>query len=165
VKTKKVYSISSAGIIDEMKKILLGKRGVTFVEVIIAAALVVVIVLSLAATNIQSSVFSKRIDFVYTATQIGQRRMDLLKRLGFDQVPSAVETDVRVDADGNMFASGNYVRTTEVDTNFGGNPSLAKVKVIVKRVKIYMDGSISDSGETTFIGQPIVMETLFSNIE
>ncbi|MGB3056707.1 MAG: hypothetical protein WBC16_00910 [Candidatus Omnitrophota bacterium] len=148
-----------------MKKILLGKRGVTFVEVIIAAALVVVIVLSLAATNIQSSVFSKRIDLVYTATQIAQRRMDLLKRLGFDQVPSAVETDVRVDADGNMSASGNYVRTTEVDTNFGGNPSLAKVKVIVKRVKIYMDGSILDSGETTFIGQPIVMETLFSNIE
>ncbi|MGB2879330.1 MAG: hypothetical protein WBD24_04070 [Candidatus Omnitrophota bacterium] len=148
-----------------MKKILLGKKGVTFVEVIIAAALVVVIVLSLAATNIQSSVFSKRIDLVYTATQIAQRRMDLLKRLGFDQVPSAVETDVRVDADGNMSASGNYVRTTEVDTNFGGNPSLAKVKVIVKRVKIYMDGSISDSGETTFIGQPIVMETLFSNIE
>ena len=124
-----------------------------------------VIVLSLVATDTQSSIFAKRIDLVYTATQIAQRRMDLLKRLGFDQVPAAVETDVRVGADGNISSTGNYVRTTEVTTSFGGNSSLTKVKVTVKKVKIYMDGSIMDSGEMTFLGQPVVMETLFSDIE
>ena len=146
-------------------KIIFNKKGLTFVEVIVAAALVVVIVLSLVATDTQSSIFAKRIDLVYTATQIAQRRMDLLKRLGFDQVPAAVETDVRVGADGNISSTGNYVRTTEVTTSFGGNSSLTKVKVTVKKVKIYMDGSIMDSGEMTFLGQPVVMETLFSDIE
>ncbi|MGB2662073.1 MAG: hypothetical protein WBD04_06795 [Candidatus Omnitrophota bacterium] len=146
-----------------MKNFLHNPKGMTLVETVVAAALVAVIVLSLVATVVQSSVFARRIDQTYTATYIGQRRIDLLKRLGFDQAPSAVETDVRVDTSGNMAADGLYVRTTEVDTDFGGNPSLSKVKVTVKKVKINIDGTIDDP--PTYLGQPVVMETLFSDAE
>ncbi len=145
-----------------MKNFFRNTHGMTFVEVIVAAALVTVIILSLVATVLQSSVFAKRIDQNYTATYIAQRRIDLLKRLGFDQVSAAGETDVRVDASGNMSSDGLYARTTEVDTNFGGNDSLAKVKVTVKKVKINIDGIIE---EGVYLGQPVIMETLFSDIE
>jgi type II secretory pathway pseudopilin PulG len=139
----------------------------TLIETIVSIVLVIVIILSVMGTMMQSSVFSRRIDQVYTATYIAQRRIDLLKRLGFDQVSAAGETDIRVDASGNASPDGHYVRTTEVTTDYGGNPSLTKVKVAVKRLKIYMDGGVLDpsTGEMTFIGDPIVMETLFSNIE
>ena len=139
----------------------------TLVETIVSVILVIMIILSVMGTMTQSSVFSKRIDQVYVATYITQRRIDLLKRLGFDQVSVAEETDVRVDTSGNVSSSGMYVRTTEVETNYGGNSSLARVKVTVKRVKIYLDGGIldPDTGEVTYLGDPIVMETLFSSVE
>ena len=138
------------------------KRGMTLVEVIVAAALVAVIVLSLIATVLQSSVFAKRIDQNYTATYIGQRRIDLLKRLGFDQVSASAETDVQVDSSGNISSNGRYSRTTEVDAAYGGNDSLAKVKVTVKKMKINIDGIVE---EGVYLGQPVIMETLFSDIE
>jgi hypothetical protein len=139
----------------------------TLVEVIASVALVTIVVVSLGTLSMQSAVFSKRIDIFYTATCLGQRRIDLLKRLGFDQIPSTAETNVRIGADGNISESGNYLRTTEVETNYGGNASLARVKVTVQRVKVYLDGSIldPDTGEMTYMGSPVIMETLFTNIE
>ncbi|MGD2278615.1 MAG: prepilin-type N-terminal cleavage/methylation domain-containing protein [Candidatus Omnitrophota bacterium] len=150
-----------------MKKYFHDKKGLTLVEVLVSVILIAVIIVAMVAAVTQGTVYSKRIEHVYTATYIANRRVDLLKRLGFAQVSSAEETDVRVDADGNMSETGNYVRTTGIDTGYGGNPSLTKVKVTVNRVKVYMDGTINDpvTGEITFMGQPIVMETLFSDIE
>ncbi|MFQ5952878.1 MAG: hypothetical protein ACE5JK_05690 [Candidatus Omnitrophota bacterium] len=146
-----------------MKKHFSDKKGMTLIEVFVSAALIAVIVLSLFVVATQSAVFSRRIEQVYTATYIAQRRIDLLKRLGFDQIPSAAESDVRVGTDGNISGSGHYVRTTEVESDFGGNPSLIKIKITVQRLKINMDGSISDP--VTYLGDPIIMETLYSNIE
>lgn len=142
------------------------KRGMTLIEVIVAAALVALVVVSLFASVTQTSIFSKRIDRVYTASYLAQRRIDMLKRLDFELVQFAEETDVRVDADGNVSLTGTYVRTTEVGTNYNGNPFLLKVKVTVKKANVNTDGSIYDDlGQLTFIGQPIVMETLFCDIE
>jgi type II secretory pathway pseudopilin PulG len=137
-------------------------KGITLAEVIISVVLVALIVGSLIAAVSQSSVFSRRIDMVYTASSLAQRRIDLLKRLNFDQLSSAVETDVRVDARGNYDSGGNYIRTTEVTTDHDGNPYLTKVKVSVKKVKIIMYGGI-ESTET--LGQPVIMEMLFTDAD
>ena len=115
------------------------KRRMTLVEVIVAVALVALVVVSLFASVTQTSVFSKRIDRMYTASYLAQRRIDMLKRLDFELVQFAEETDVSVDADGN---------------------------VTVKKANVNFDGSIYDDlGQLTFIGQPIVMETLFCDVE
>ncbi|MFC1548992.1 prepilin-type N-terminal cleavage/methylation domain-containing protein [Candidatus Omnitrophota bacterium] len=149
-----------------MLSLAYNKKGMTFIEVIVAAALVALVVVSLFAAVTQTSVFSKRIDRVYKASYLAQRRIDMLKRLDFDLVQFSEETDVRVDADGNLSSTGTYVRTTEVDTNYSGNPFLLKVKVTVKKAHVKYDGSIyGDLGQITIIGQPIVMETLFCDVE
>jgi type II secretory pathway pseudopilin PulG len=145
-----------------MRNILKNNRGVTLVEVILSIFLVGVIVASLVAAAAQSSVFSRRIDMTYTASYLAQRRIDMLKRLDFDQVPSAEEENIRIDADGNTDPNGNYLRTTEVEEDYDGNSYLMKVKVSVVKAKVNLDGSISRSQT---LGQPVVMETLFSSVE
>ncbi|MBD3426174.1 MAG: hypothetical protein GF409_02965 [Candidatus Omnitrophica bacterium] len=149
-----------------MNGMLNSSRGMTLIEVVISIALVALVVVSLFAAVTQTSVFSQRIDRVYTASYLAQRRIDMVKRLEFDQLGFAEETDVRVDADGNLASDGHYVRTTEVTENYSGNAFLAKVKVTVQRAKVYMDGSITDdAGQISYIGQPVVMETLFADME
>lgn len=142
-------------------------KGITFVEVVVSIALVLIVVVALIATVTQSSVFSRRIDLVYTASYLAQRRVDMLKRLDFDQLPAAGETDIRIGADGNIDPAGEYVRTTEITPVYASNPYLTKVKVSVNRVKMSLDGSIvyPDTGQITFHGNPIIMETLFSDVE
>ncbi len=150
-----------------MRVSLRNKKGMTLVEAVVSVALIAVVVVSLVAVLTQSSVFSRTVDTAFTASYLAQRRIDVLNRFGFDQLPLAEETDIRIDSDGNIAAEGNYLRTTEVDTDFDDNIYLTKVKVSVKRVKINIDGTIKDpeTGEMTFVGQPIVMETLFADFE
>ncbi|RKY42975.1 MAG: hypothetical protein DRP85_01215 [Candidatus Makaraimicrobium thalassicum] len=142
-------------------------RGITLVEVVMAVALTAIVVVSLGASMTQSSVFSMRIERVYTASYLAQRRIDMLKRLRFDELSGAAETDIRIGADGNIDSNGDYTRTTEITTNFDGNPYLTKIKVTVNKVRINIDGTIRDpgTGEITYMGQPIVMETLFADID
>lgn len=151
----------------KMKNFLKNSRGITLIEIIVAALLVTVVAVSLLAMASQSSVFSRRIDIAYTASYLAQRRIDVLKRLEFDHLPESVETTVQVDVDGTVSSEGEYLRTTEVETDFDGNPYLTKVKVSVQKVKLNIDGSIMDvtSGSSAFMGDAVVMETLFSDIE
>ena len=149
-----------------MRAVFYDQKGMTLVEAIAAAALVLIVAVSMGALATQSAVFSRRVDTVYTASYLAQRRVDLLKRLDFSQISAAEESDVRVNADGNISANGNYLRRTEITPDFSANAHLQKVKVTIKRVKINMDGSILDpeTGEMTFLGEAIVMETLFSDV-
>jgi prepilin-type N-terminal cleavage/methylation domain-containing protein len=149
-----------------MNGMLKSSRGMTLIEVIISIALVALVVVSLFAAVTQTSVFSQRIDRVYTASNLAQRRIDMLKKLDFELVEFAEETDVRIDADGNQDTNGTYVRTTEIETDYNGNPFLLKVKVTVKKANVSIEGNIyDDTGQISFVGQPIVMETLFSDVE
>jgi len=149
----------------KMKNVKL--KGITLVEVIVSISLVAVVVVALAAAVTQSSVFSKSIDIVYTASYLAQRRINVLKRLDFDQISAAEETDIRVNEGGDIDSSGKYIRSTEIITDVGGNSYLTKVKVSVRRVKVNIDGTIINpsSGQMTFLGQPIIMETLFADVE
>jgi type II secretory pathway pseudopilin PulG len=141
-------------------------RGMTLVEVVVAMAVVIAVVVAMTAVTSQSSVFSRSVDAVYTASYLAQRRTDMLQRLEFDQLEEAEEDSVRIGADGNMDANGEYLRTTEVDTSHDGNPYLTKVKISVRRARIFPDGGITDSsGQTSFIGNPVVIETLFADVE
>ncbi len=131
------------------------KRGMTLVEVVVSAAILGIVVISVVATIAQSSVFSRRIDHVYTSNNLAKKRMDDLKRyLVVDLADRATETDVRIDSNGDLDVSGNYIRTTEVTENYDSNPYLIKVKVSVDR---FFEGSA--------YGSPAVIETLFADVE
>ncbi|HPS20744.1 MAG TPA: type II secretion system protein [Candidatus Omnitrophota bacterium] len=143
-------------------------KGLTLVEVIVAIALVALIIASVGSAIVQASVFSASVDIAYTAAYLAQRRIDVLKRFDFNQLhPGAEETDVRVDSGGNVSSTGEYLRTTEVVTDYNSNPYLIQVKVSIKRIKINADGTIIDPVAKTvkFLGNPFVVETLFVDLD
>jgi prepilin-type N-terminal cleavage/methylation domain-containing protein len=130
-------------------------KGMTLVEVLVSAAILGIVVVSVVATIAQSSVLSRRIDHVYTSNNLAKKRMDDLKRyLVSDLASRATETDVRIDADGDLDANGDYFRTTEITEDYDGNPYLVKIKVSVDRVV----------DEEAF-GAPAVIETLIADVE
>jgi hypothetical protein len=71
-----------------------------------------------------------------------------------------------LNADGNSDPNGQYMRTTEVTENYLGNPHLTRITISVYRIKINMDGTITDpvTGKVNFMPNPVVMETLFSDV-
>ncbi|MFA6635731.1 MAG: type II secretion system protein [Candidatus Omnitrophota bacterium] len=139
-----------------------GQKGVTMVEVVLAVAIVSFISLAMVAAISQSSVFSRTIDTTYTSSYIANRRIELIKRFSFDQLAFTEETAVKVGVDGNIDPDGDYVRTTEISTNYGGNSNLTKVKVTVRRLRLLASGA---KAEDTYVGSPVIMETLLSNFE
>lgn len=131
------------------------KKGITLVEAMVAMALVALIVSTVVITVAQSSVNSNRLDMIYAASTLARQRMDHLKVMNFrDLEDRASETNVRIDHGGNEDVAGGYIRTTEVDEDWGSNPYMTKVKVSVDRV---VDGSAS--------GHPVVVETIFADVE
>ncbi|MDD5633922.1 MAG: hypothetical protein PHW46_01440 [Candidatus Omnitrophica bacterium] len=143
-------------------QILKNKKGMTLAEVVVSAVLVLVVVGALVGAVLQGSVFSRRIDMIYTASYLAERRIEVLKRFDFDQIYVGEESNVRIDLDGNIDPNGAYQRSTEILMQHGGNPYLAKVKVTVGKIKINMDGTIDST--PSFSGNPVVVETLFADI-
>ncbi len=138
-----------------MMRIFRNQKGITLVEVIVSVILVAIIVTSIIVTVAQSSVYSNRIDLIYTSSNLAKARMDELKLLQFsDLADRGSESAVRIDENGQPDASGDYLRTTEITGDYDGNAYLAKVKVSVDK---YVDGQPS--------GSPVVIETLFADIE
>lgn len=130
-------------------------EGVTLVEVVVSAALVALIVSVVVFTVSQSAVDSSKLDMIYTASNLARKHMDSLKTVNFrDLADLAPETDVRVNAEGDADADGDYVRSTEVYEDWNSNPYLTKIKVSVDRV---VDGEAS--------GRPVMIETLFADAE
>lgn len=143
------------------------QRGMTLLEAVIAMALVAVIVVALTSALSQSSVFSKRMDLIYTASYLAQQRIDTLKRFDFSEIyPAAEETGIRINSDGLQDPDGDFVRSTEIVTDFDALPGLMKIKVSVDKVKINMNGTKNAdpvTGNPVTMGNPVVIETLFAD--
>lgn len=134
----------------------------TLVEVIIATALIAIGVLVVFAVAAQTAMFSERSDRGYDATNIAMNRIEALKRLDFDMLQFTEETDLRVGSDGNASQDGKFFRTTEITASYNGDPSLIKIKVTVREIKVNADGTLP--GTQVYQGVPIVFETLIVDI-
>ncbi len=155
---KNEYRKFIAGFFKALVKPLECKKGISFIEIVVTALLVALIVVAMGGALTQSSVFSKRIDMIYTASSLAQRHMDTLKRFGYNELPRAAERNVRINASGVIDIDGLYRRTTRVNTSFRGNPYLTRVEVRVQRAKIGLDGAILNT-----LDDPIIITSLFSN--
>ena len=129
-----------------------GQKGISLVEVIVAMALVAIVSLAILAAVSQSAVFGGIADKIYTASILAQKRIDLLKKFAFSDIPNtAPETDTAIDMDDD--GTADYMRTTTVTEDYDGYAGLIKVKVSVSRIE---DGVKK--------GAPVVIETLMSNV-
>ncbi|MBF0253465.1 MAG: hypothetical protein HQL29_06600 [Candidatus Omnitrophica bacterium] len=142
-------------------------KGLSLVEVVVSIGLAMVVIISIVAGVTQGAVFSKRIDMVYTATSIAQNRIDLLKKFDFEDVSAGYESLIKVDEIGSNDTNGKYLRSTEIVDDYLGNTHLKKVKVIVNVVQYKADGTFTDSenGQKVYLTNPIIVETIFSDMK
>jgi len=136
-----------------MNKFMKGDGGISLVEVLISMCIVALVGVSIIATVMQSLTLNEKTDQIYISSVIAQRRLDVLRKFTFsDLATAAPEDEHAIDFDDNGI--DDFVRTTTIEEDYDSNEYLLKVKVSVDRIE---DGSPS--------GNPIVMETLFADIE
>lgn len=102
---------------------------------------------SLLTVYTQSLTVSKRSDYAYIAYNLAKNHIERLRAGAFSSLSLAVETDTRINRDGEPDSGGEYLRTTAVTTNYGGNSNLTQVDVQVsyefKKVKSPQPMSLS----------------------
>ena len=93
--------------------------GVTIVETLVASALFILVSTSFLSVFLMSSTSCKSTDYMYTAINLAKARLERLKGLDYNSLPQAVESNTRLDKDGDPDAYGDFYRTTQVNNVYG----------------------------------------------
>ncbi|MFH1594143.1 MAG: type II secretion system protein [Candidatus Omnitrophota bacterium] len=111
------------------------KEGITLTETLISVVIISLVLISVLLIFAQTVDLSKRINYDYTASNLAKSRIEraraILGTSGFDALPDLSEADTVIDAEGVADATGEYRRTTTVNTTYGGDPLLTEVYAIV----------------------------------
>ena len=130
-------------------------RGVTLVEVMVSTLIISIVLIAVLTVITKTIENASQIDMVYTASNLAKKKVDDLKRMPFRDLKNfAEETNVVVNSTGEVDAAGAYVRSIEITENQHSISYLTKVKVSVDRMV---------GGAPT--GNPVVIETLFADVE
>lgn len=135
------------------KALLTGRKGISMVEILVAAAITLIAAISVMGSVFNNIDFAFQADKVYRASLLAQARVDALKSSAFSDIPViGPETDTALDVDND--GTVDFYRTTVVTQSYANFNSLIKIKVSVYRTK---DGQK--------LPNPVVMETLLSLVE
>lgn len=107
------------------------KMGFTILEVMVAVSVFGIAISSLLAVYTQAATVSKRSDYAYVAYNLAKNHIERLRASAFSSLSLAVETDTRVNRDGDPDATGEYLRSTSVTTSYASNANLTRVDVSV----------------------------------
>ena len=127
-----------------MSKIFISnkKRGITLVEVLISAAILVLAITGILYVFVQTIDMSKRTDYEYVSLNLAKSRMERARNVmatsGFDSLPEMEESETTVDAYGASDPQGEFKRTTQV-TVIDANRTEFEVTVKYKYRKSWRD--------------------------
>lgn len=113
------------------------RSGFTLVETLFSAAIIAMVLMGVLAIFVQTVEMSKKIKYEYLATNITKNRIErartFVETSGFAMLTAADfdETDKLLDSDGDPDIDGDFKRSTEVNTNYGGEPRLTRIGVTV----------------------------------
>lgn len=111
------------------------KDGVTLVETLFSAVILVLVVAGVLVIFVRTVDISKRIDKEYVATNLAKSRVERARTTkvthGFDSLVDLNETDVIIGSDGVSDPDGEYKRSTTVSTNYNGNARLTKIDITI----------------------------------
>ena len=121
------------------------KDGVTLVETLFSAAILVLVVACVLVIFVKTIDISRRIDKEYIATNLAKSRLERARSVkttgGFNSLADLNETDIILDADGVPDLNGEYKRSTTVTTNHRGSANLTRidVSVVYKYSEVWKD--------------------------
>jgi len=131
----------------------MNKKGFTLIEILVAVGIFALVISGVVGTFILSVELSRKINYEYTATYLAKNRIERLKHIDYALLTDAQETDTPIDENSVPSESGDYLRTTAVTANYGGDSHLTMVQV---DVHYYYKGVKNN--------QPARMTMLFSDL-
>lgn len=122
-------------------KNLKSKKGLSLAEIVMAIALVALCIGGIIGVAVQSLYFEQSVDYSHSAINIARDRIERLRQIrqqqGYAAIPQNAETDELVDANGVSDLSGNFKRTTIIDTITYPGVTCVTVRVTYKRKGIF----------------------------
>lgn len=126
---------------------MMKRLGFTLLEVMVAVSVFGIAIGSLLTVYTQAATVSKRSDYAYTSYNLAKNHIERLRASAFSSLSLAVETDTRLNRDGDPDETGQYLRSTTVTPNYANNANLTQVDVNVyyefKKVKSPQPMSLS----------------------
>ncbi len=93
------------------------KAGMTLVEVLIASMIIVIFCSGFFLALVSSLKSQWVASNYYKAMNLAKNRIQHARTVDFYTLPLMEESNVRVDEEGNLSITGNYIRNTIVNTN------------------------------------------------
>jgi prepilin-type N-terminal cleavage/methylation domain-containing protein len=98
-----------------------GRRvGFTLIEGMIAIMVMAIVMGGVYALVVQAAQMSRKARDHYVAVNICKNRIERAKNFQYSDLRFLAESVIVVDENGNPTTSGNFRRTTVVNTNYGG---------------------------------------------
>ena len=112
-----------------------GSKGITLTEVLFSAAVIGLVLGGILMIFVNTIDISKKIDLEYTATNLARNRLERARSImatnGFDFLANLAETDSIINSSGVPDADGDFKRSTDITSSFGGNVLLTRIDVSV----------------------------------
>ena len=109
----------------------INSSGATLVEVMVAVLVFAIGITSLLAVCVQGMSTARRTEAAYTAYNLAKNHLETLKSMSFNDLGSANETSIVLDASGVADPDGFYTRSTAITTNYQGDANLVQVETTV----------------------------------
>lgn len=114
-----------------MNSIKKHQKGFSLVELLIAIFVFAIGLEAIFGVNIQSTQMAQQGDLTYKAYNLAKNRVETLRAMNFNDLPSADEASILINENGVPDPSGSFVRSTVVWPSFLNDPNLTQVSVTV----------------------------------
>ena len=112
-------------------ELLRSNDGLSLTENMIAVCIMLIVLTGVMASQLQSISSGKRTASAYTAYQIAKNRVETLRSFSFSDAASANETSTVVNDNGAPDSNGNFIRSTEMTSDYNGDSNLLQAVVTV----------------------------------
>ena len=109
----------------------MNNKGCTLVELLTSIAVFAIGATSLLGVCTQSMSMARRAEMAYTAYNLAKNHLETLASVPFTDLASSSEVSTVLDESGVPDLSGQYIRNTEITSNYQGDANLIRAKVTV----------------------------------
>lgn len=105
--------------------------GFSLAEVMVSIMIFSFGLVGLVSATLSGARLGQRADRAYAAYNLAASHIELLRHVSFEELEDAAEVDTIINAYGNPDLDGEYLRTTQISTDYAGHASLTSAMVRV----------------------------------
>jgi Tfp pilus assembly protein PilV len=113
----------------------MSRSGFTLIEAVVSAVLLALVIAGSYTLLVRSAALIRGARNHYIAMNISKARVERARGFKYDQLSLLTETNMVVNDDGSPLSSGDFRRTTLIDTNYQPGLSLMTVVTEIKDLR------------------------------